>query len=128
MKVIILMGMLLIVGACSAKSQVQQHAAASDEGDKLTDSAHWMDASDQLQVANALETLSIGASTVWVNPDTNNSYQLKPLKIYHYNRSPCREYIITATVKGQQSRVHGKACRQADGSWKVIQSQTIKNQ
>ncbi len=79
-----------------------------------------MDDSDQLKVSHSLETVRTGVPTAWVNPDTNNRYEVKPLKTYYYDRSPCREYQIEAMVGGKKELIYGKACRQADGSWKVV--------
>jgi surface antigen len=79
-----------------------------------------MDDSDQLKVSHSLETVRTGVPTVWINPDTNNRYQVKPLKTYYYDRSPCREYQIKAEVGGKMESIYGKACRQADGSWQVV--------
>jgi len=33
---------------------------------------------------------------------------------------PCREYYMTADIGGKKKQIYGKACRQADGSWKVV--------
>ena len=79
-----------------------------------------MDETDQLKVSHSLETVRTGVPTVWVNPDTNNQYTVKPLKTYYYDRSPCREYQIEAMVAGKKELIYGKACRQADGSWQVV--------
>jgi surface antigen len=32
----------------------------------------------------------------------------------------CREYQSTVVVGGKQEQAYGTACRQADGSWKVV--------
>jgi len=32
----------------------------------------------------------------------------------------CREYQQTITVGGRTERAYGTACKQADGSWKII--------
>jgi len=31
----------------------------------------------------------------------------------------CREYQATTTIDGQPQQIHGTACRQPDGSWKI---------
>ena len=33
----------------------------------------------------------------------------------------CREYQTTVTVGGQTESAYGTACRQPDGSWRVVQ-------
>ena len=32
----------------------------------------------------------------------------------------CREYLQTVVIGGQQQQAYGTACRQPDGSWKII--------
>ena len=33
----------------------------------------------------------------------------------------CREYIHTVTIGGKSQKAHGTACREPDGSWKIVQ-------
>jgi hypothetical protein len=37
-----------------------------------------------------------------------------------YDRSYCREYQSTAQVNGVAQPVHGIACRQPDGTWRIV--------
>jgi len=78
-----------------------------------------MDDNDRLRVVRSLETANTGVATSWVNPDTNNRYTVTPTKTYTANTGPCREYIVNAVIGGRPEKVYGKACRQADGSWRV---------
>jgi surface antigen len=32
----------------------------------------------------------------------------------------CREYVTKATIAGKEEQAYGKACRQPDGSWKIV--------
>ncbi|HZD26388.1 MAG TPA: hypothetical protein VE631_09030 [Alphaproteobacteria bacterium] len=41
-------------------------------------------------------------------------------------RAECREYGNTVTIGGKPQRVTGTACRQPDGSWKVISQQPLR--
>jgi surface antigen len=66
----------------------------------------------------ALET---GQSLPWRNPDsgkygtvTPQAYYLTPSGQY------CREFEQTIMVGGQQQQAHGRACRQSDGTWKIV--------
>jgi len=34
--------------------------------------------------------------------------------------APCREFQVRANVGGRDEEVYGTACREADGSWRVI--------
>jgi len=78
-----------------------------------------MDKVDRMQVQRTLETAPVGKSVSWKNPDTGNSYTVKPTKTYYANQQPCREYTTHALIGGKSQEIYGKACRQADGSWKV---------
>jgi surface antigen len=79
----------------------------------------YMDRQDQLEMQRALETAPVGRSVAWKNPDTGNSYTVKPTRTYYANQQPCREYVTNAMIGGKSQQIYGKACRQADGSWKV---------
>ena len=68
----------------------------------------------------ALETAPIGRSVNWSNPDNGNRYTVKPTRTYYHDQQPCREYITKAIIGGKTERIYGKACRQADGSWRVM--------
>jgi hypothetical protein len=37
-----------------------------------------------------------------------------------YNTSYCREYTSTTVIDGVSRVTHGTACRQADGSWRIV--------
>lgn len=79
-----------------------------------------MDATDRMRTAATLETVRTGVSSSWVNPDTGNQYTVTPVKTYGSASEPCREYTMTALIGGKRQQVYGTACRQPDGSWKVV--------
>lgn len=79
-----------------------------------------MDRLDRLEMQKALETAPTGRSIGWQNPDNGNRYTVKPTRTYYTNQQPCREYITRAIIGGKSQQIYGKACRQADGSWKVV--------
>ena len=83
---------------------------------------HSMDKTDQLQAQQALNDTKTGQSTTWRNPDNGNTYTVKPVKTYYHKGTPCREYYTTAIIGGKKQQVYGRACRQADGSWKIVNS------
>jgi surface antigen len=68
----------------------------------------------------ALETAPTGKSVSWKNPDNGNKYTVKPTRTYYSKDQPCREYVTHALIGGKKEQIYGKACRQADGSWKVM--------
>ena len=79
----------------------------------------YMDRQDKLEMQHALETAPVGHAVSWKNPDTGHRYSVQPTKTYYQHNQPCREYVTTATIGGKIEKIYGKACRQADGSWRV---------
>lgn len=84
----------------------------------------YMDEQDRLRMAQSLETNRTNQTTAWKNPDTGDSYAVTPTKTTYpagTESQPCREFTMTANVGGKPEQMYGTACRQADGSWKVVQ-------
>ena len=79
-----------------------------------------MDKQDQMHMQRTLETAPTGKVVRWRNPDNGNNYSVKPTRTFYNNQQACREYITEADIGGRRQQIHGKACRQDDGSWKVI--------
>ena len=84
-----------------------------------------LDAADKRQAseaaARALESAPSGQSVAWNNPDTNHSGTVTPTNTYQSTSGQyCREYQQTITIDGQPHQSYGTACRQPDGSWKVM--------
>lgn len=70
---------------------------------------------------NTFETAPSGQVSSWRNPDTGNSGTVVPTTTYQAaDGQYCREYQQTVTVQGQTQQAYGTACRQPDGSWKII--------
>jgi len=80
-----------------------------------------MDKQDRMEMQRALETAPTGKVVQWKNPDNGNTYTVKPTRTYYHGRQPCREYYTRAMIGGKSQQIYGKACRQADGSWRVVQ-------
>lgn len=80
-----------------------------------------MDKVDRQEMNRALETAPAGRSVSWQNPDTGNEYNVKPTRTYYEGSQPCREYTTTAIIGGKHQKIYGRACRTADGSWKVVE-------
>lgn len=80
-----------------------------------------MDDVDKMKMNQALESNSVGQPAYWQNQKTGTNYTVVPTKnvSVHGNRY-CREYRSVADVAGKQQQVYGTACRQPDGSWKVV--------
>jgi surface antigen len=84
-----------------------------------------MDAQDRQIAArnsqNTLETAPSGTTTTWRNPDSGNSGTVTPTRTYQNSSGQyCREFQQTITIGGQQEQSFGTACRQPDGSWRIM--------
>jgi surface antigen len=84
-----------------------------------------MDAADRRQAnqtaTQAFETAPSGTSVAWQNPDSGHHGEITPTRTYQTaNGQYCREYQQTITIGGQPHQSYGTACRQPDGSWKII--------
>ncbi len=80
-----------------------------------------MDDTDRLKMNQALENNNPGQPAYWRNANTGASYRVTPVKNVSVNGNKyCREYRSTADIGGKQQQVYGTACRQPDGSWKIV--------
>jgi surface antigen len=80
-----------------------------------------MDRVDRLKVGQTLEYVPSRESVRWRNPDTLTTYEVTPLTTYRNTDGRyCREYRTTAVVAGKRQQLYGTACRQPDGSWRVM--------
>ena len=70
---------------------------------------------------DSLEYQRTGEASTWRNPDTGHSGTIIPTSTYMTrNNTPCREFTqIIRTYEGTDE-VTGTACRQSDGSWKIV--------
>src|SRR5262245_58798883 len=68
----------------------------------------------------ALESTPSGQTVAWNNPDSGHSGSVTPVRTYQSGGAYCREYQQTVTIDGKPERSYGTACRQPDGSWKVM--------
>ena len=75
-----------------------------------------MDERDRACVGQALEYAEDQESIRWQNPDTGVNYRVTPTRTFSSGNAYCREYVRTAIVDAGQQKVHGKACREADGA------------
>ncbi len=84
-----------------------------------------MDRTDKLYAGgaevHALEYTPSGTVTSWQNPDSGASGTVTPTRTYETtNGQYCREFQQQATIAGKSQQVYGTACRQPDGSWKLV--------
>ncbi len=69
----------------------------------------------------SLETQRSGQASTWRNPDNRHSGTVTPTRSYQRESGqPCREFQQTVTIDGRTERAYGTACRQSDGSWKIV--------
>jgi hypothetical protein len=68
---------------------------------------------------NALEKNRVGQTTSWEDPD-GKQHSVTPTQTYYRGDTPCREFRQTVEIDGQTEIMTGNACRQADGSWKLV--------
>jgi surface antigen len=84
-----------------------------------------LDAADQRRASQAahqaFEYNQTGSSATWRNPDNGNYGTITPVRTYQSaSGMPCREYQQTIYIGGEPQQGHGTACRQADGTWKIM--------
>jgi surface antigen len=70
---------------------------------------------------NALNNGVSGQPVAWHNPDNGHQGTIVPQPAYQSNGTYCREFTQTISVGGQTQDGYGTACRQPDGSWKIVQ-------
>lgn len=81
----------------------------------------YMDENDERKARSALEYNRDNQSSSWHNPNTGADVSATPTRTYQSaSGSNCREYQTTVTVSGKQEKAYGNACRQPDGTWKVV--------
>ena len=72
---------------------------------------------------HTLEQAPTNAVGSWNNPDSGHSGTVTPTQTaISKSGQPCREFTTTVNIGGQPQQGYGTACRQADGSWKIVQS------
>src|SRR5262245_20462431 len=68
-------------------------------------------------------TAPIGQQITWSNPESGNAGSITPRREGNDAAGNyCREYQQTVTVGGKTEQAFGTACRQPDGTWKVVGS------
>ena len=70
---------------------------------------------------SALETRPSGTTSRWQNPDSGHHGTITPQPAFQNTSGQyCREYQQTVTVGNQTQDAYGTACRQSDGTWKIV--------
>lgn len=83
-----------------------------------------LDKTDQAQAEVAARRAyggPIGEKAGWTNPQSGNSGTVTTTRDGYNNAGQyCREYQQTVTVKGTTELAYGTACKQPDGTWKIV--------
>lgn len=70
---------------------------------------------------DGLEYAPSGAPTDWYNPDSGHTGSLTPTRTWQRpDGAYCREFLSDVTIDGWKERAYGTACRQPDGSWRIV--------
>jgi surface antigen len=100
------------VGALAGAYLGNQIGASLDKADRMY---------YERATTNTLETVPTGRTKTWRNPDSGNWGTVTATKTYQANNGEyCREFTQKITVAGKVQQGYGTACRQPDGTWKVI--------
>lgn len=78
-----------------------------------------MDANDKARMAQAVTTTPVGKQAQWTNSH-HVTYTVTPVKNYHRQGKYCREYRTKVQIGNRTRNAYGRACRQPDGSWKIV--------
>lgn len=84
-----------------------------------------LDRADQAYLHRATYKASaapIGETITWRNPESGNYGAVTPTREGWHSETGayCREYQQEIIVGGRRQEGYGQACRQPDGSWKII--------
>lgn len=75
----------------------------------------------QTTAQDALETYPSGSSATWSNPDSGAGGDFTPEPAFTDDAGQvCREYTQTITIDGRGETARGVACRQPDGTWRIV--------
>lgn len=70
---------------------------------------------------NAFERNPSGTPSYWSNPDSGHSGYVTPRPaVQSAEGQYCREFTQEITVGGEKKKGYGTACRQPDGTWKIV--------
>lgn len=91
---------------------------AGSEVGKSLDEADRMKAQQTAQ--KALENNPSGQTSFWQNPDSGNSGSYTPTNTVKDSGKDCRDFESTITVDGKTEPSKGRACRDTDGTWRIV--------
>ena len=84
-----------------------------------------MDQVDRMRANEAVvsaRTAPIGETITWNNPESGNYGSVTPVRDgTAASGEYCREFQQSITVAGRKEQGYGIACRQPDGTWRIVQ-------
>lgn len=86
---------------------------------------NYMDEQDKANMQSAIINTPVNQQASWTSDKAGPNgqpvtYTVRPVRNYTVHHRYCREYQTTVTVGGEAKKAYGKACRQPDGSWKIV--------
>lgn len=92
-------------------------------GNQIGSSLDKADKAAMEQASHKATTAPIGQPISWRNPDSGNHGTVTPTREgTAANGDYCREFQQDVTVGSKSEKAFGTACRQPDGSWKIVNS------
>lgn len=81
-----------------------------------------MDQVDRMRANQVLESNRTNQASSWYNPDSRTGYTVSPTRTYETPSQVCRDFVMEVRMAGgnRTEQVHGRACRQSDGSWRQV--------
>ncbi len=83
-----------------------------------------LDHADRIAAGKAMgqaQTAPIGESISWKNPESGHAGTVTPVREGTTSAGDyCREFQQSVSIGGKTERAYGTACRQPDGSWKIV--------
>jgi len=69
----------------------------------------------------SLETQKSNTTLLWTNPDHDVEATVMPKAAFTGpSGRTCREYQQSVTIGGRTELAHGTACRETDGTWRIV--------
>ena len=73
------------------------------------------------RAVNQAQTAPIGETITWRNPESGNRGTITPIREGTSESGRyCREFQQSVTVAGKTQQGYGIACRQPDGTWRIV--------
>ncbi|NBX85643.1 MAG: glycine zipper 2TM domain-containing protein [Proteobacteria bacterium] len=90
-------------------------------GSKIVQGMNAQDRGYYNTAANKATTAPVGQPITWYNPQSGSQGTITATREGRTSDgAACREYQQTVTIGGKTEKAYGTACKQADGSWKVM--------